>query len=207
MTTEGADPSDMIQPASAPSRPRRSHTPAILVAVAIMVASMVTWRTSSVLFTATTSNGPQSFSTGSVTLTDNDLGVALFSVTNMKPGATGQQCIKVTYGGTLAATIKVYGTGLTATNALDTYLNIQIEEGSTSATTFPSCSGFTASGTIFNAALSTLGTNYSGGVGTWAPSGSAAKDYRITYTLSSAAPNSTQSSTAAVTFTWEAQNS
>ena len=103
--------------------------------------------------TATTSNGPQSFSTGSVTLTDNDVGVALFAVSSMKPGATGQQCIKVTYGGTLAATIKVYGTGLTATNALDTYLNIQIEEGSTSATTFPSCTGFTAAGTVFNAAL------------------------------------------------------
>ncbi len=207
MTTDRADPIDMTHFASAPPRSRRSFAPTIFVAVAIMVASMVTWRTSSALFTATTSNGPQSFSTGSVTLTDNDVGVALFAVSSMKPGATGQQCIKVTYGGTLAATIKVYGTGLTATNALDTYLNIQIEEGSTSATTFPSCTGFTAAGTVFNAALSTLGTTYAGGVGTWAPSGGAAKDYRITYTLSSSAPNTTQSSTAAVTFTWEAQNS
>lgn len=180
--------------------------PAVVAALALVVSAVVSWQASSALFVATTANGPQSFSTGSVALSDNDLGVALFNVTNMKPGATGQQCIKLSYTGTLAAAIKVYGTGLSATNALDSWLNIQIEEGSTSATTFPTCTGFSASGTIFNSTLNNLGTSFASGVGTWAPSGSASKDYRITYTLSAAAPNSTQSSTASVTFTWEAQN-
>lgn len=183
-----------------------ASAPAVVAALALVLSALVTWQTSSALFVGTTANGPQSFSTGSVVLSDNDLGVALFNVTNMKPGATGQQCIKLSYTGTLAAAVKVYGTGLTATNALDTWLNIQIEEGSTSATTFPTCTGFSASGTIFNNTLNNLGTAFASGVGTWTPSGSASKDYRITYTLSAAAPNSTQSSSAAVTFTWEAQN-
>ena len=103
--------------------------------------------------------------------------------------------------------MKVYGTGETATNSLDTYLTFQIDEGSSGATTFPSCTGFVLGSTVFNATLNTIASTFGTGYGSWAPSSTASRDYRVIYTLSSSAPNSTMNSTASVTLTWEAQNS
>jgi len=180
--------------------------PALVVGLALVVASLVTWRTSSALFTATTVDGSNSFSTGSVVLSENDSGAALFNVGGLKPGATGSACIRVTYSGTIAAAVRVYGTGETATNLLDQYLTIAIDEGTNSSSTAGACGTWTASVNVFGGTLDTLGSTWAGGTGTWTPSGSATRDYRITYTLSSAAPSSTMGSTASVTFTWEAQN-
>ena len=180
--------------------------PALVVGLALVVASLVTWRTSNALFTATTTNGTNNFSTGSVTLSDNDSGTALFNVTGMKPGATGSACIRVSYSGTLASSIKVYGTGETATNSLDTYLSIAIDQGTNSSSTAGACGTWTASTNYFTGNLNTIASTFATGYGSWTPSSAATQDYRITYTLSSSAPNSTMSSTASVTFTWEAQN-
>ena len=66
------------------------------------------------LFSATTQNAGNEISTGIVALSDNDNGSAMFNVTNAKPGDTWTRCIKVTYGGTLAADVHLYlkdGTG------------------------------------------------------------------------------------------------
>jgi hypothetical protein len=181
--------------------------PWLLVTLGILGASLVTWRTSSALFTATTTSGTNSFGTGSVAISDNDSGTALFTVTGMKPGSNGQACIKVSYTGTLASTVRVYGTGETATNQLDQYLTLTIDEGSSAATTFPSCTNFVlGTANIFNTTMNLLGTTYLTGYGSWAPTTVESRDYRISYSLSAAAPNSTMNSTASVTFTWEAQN-
>ena len=75
--------------------------------------------------------------------------------------------------------------------------------------------GFTpasTSGTLYNGTLAAFGTgstNFATGLGTWAPTGSASESrvYRFTYTVSSTAPNTVQGGTAALGFTWEAQNS
>ena len=188
-------------------RRRRRLGPWLLVVAGIVGASVMTLRTSNALFTATTANGTNTFGTGSVAITDNDSGTALFTVTGMKPGSTGQACIKVTYSGTLASTVKVYGTGETATNSLDTYLTFSIDEGSSGATTFPSCTGFVLSANVYNSTLNLIASTFGTGYGSWAPTGTASRDYRVTYTLSSSAPNSTMNSSASVTLTWEAQNS
>jgi hypothetical protein len=188
-------------------RTSRRSSPALLIVLGLVGASILTWRTSTALFTATTQSGANTFGTGSVTLGDNDAGSALFTVTGMKPGSTGQGCINVTYSGTLPSMVRIYGTGETATNSLDNYITVQIEEGSSSATTFPSCAGFVPASTAFNSTLNTIGTSFAAGYGTWAPPGPGSKDYRFTYTLSASAPNSVMNSTASVTFTWEAQNS
>jgi hypothetical protein len=180
---------------------------AILLAVGVLAAAALTWRTSGALFSAATANGPDSVATGSVTVSDDDAGSALFSITGMTPGSTRVACVRVSYTGTLPSAIRVYATGTTATNALDAHLKLQIEEGSSAATTFPSCRGFVTSATVFNATLDGIGATYGTGHGGWAPSGAAAKDYRVTYTLSSAAPAGTVNSTASATFTWEAQSS
>src|SRR3712207_7319239 len=41
-------------------------------------------------------------------LSDDDSGSAMFTATGLKPGSTGTKCIQVTYGGSLAAAVKLY---------------------------------------------------------------------------------------------------
>ena len=80
---------------------------------------------------------------------------------------------------------------------------------------FGSCTGFTpprrarASTTARWPPSARSYTNYSNGVGTWAPTGTASetRTYQVTYTVSNTAPNTTQGGTASLGLTWEAQNS
>jgi hypothetical protein len=64
---------------------------------------------------------------------------------------------------------------------------------------------------VFNDTLAAFSakSDYATGVGDWAPTGSASETrvFKFSYTLSGSAPDSTQGGTAAVGFTWEAQNS
>lgn len=50
-------------------------------------------------------------------LSDNDSNTALFNATNLTPNSAGERCIAVTYTGSLAATVKLYGTGRPAPTA------------------------------------------------------------------------------------------
>lgn len=181
------------------------------VPVGLVLSAALVWQASYSAFSATTSNPTNNWSTGTVSLTDDDGGVAMFTATGLKPGSTGNKCILVTYGGSLAATVELYGTGKTATNALDTYITLTVEQG-TGATYGGGCGSFvldagvTYTGTL--AAFAATYTSFATGFGTWAPTGAAqTKSYKITYTLSAAAPNSTQNSNAQIGLTWEAQNS
>src|SRR4051794_41659732 len=54
-------------------------------------------------FSSSTSNSGNNFDAGTVYVTDNDAGSALYNVTNRKPGDSVTNCIKVTYGGSLGA--------------------------------------------------------------------------------------------------------
>lgn len=183
--------------------------PAALIVIGIVVSSILMWQASNAAFTATTSNGPDTFGTGSVII-GSAPGAALFTVTGMQPGATGSACLTVSYTGTLASAIKLYGASASATNSLDSYINIQIEQTTGAGTVSgPSCVGFGAATTLFNNTLSSFSSthaNFTNGLAAWSPSGSATRDYRFTYTLSASAPNTTMNSTASITFTWEAQN-
>ena len=61
----------------------------------------------------------------------------------------------------------------------------------------------------FNGSLNGFGalTTFASAVGAWTPTGAGqSRDYRVTYTLSAAAPNSVQNSNASLTLVWEAQN-
>lgn len=80
------------------------------------------------------------------------------------------------------------------------------------------CGGFTAAAgaaDTFSGTLATFAstfTSFSTGFGTWISNGASAgtpdtATYQVTYTLDPAAPNSAQSSSAAIGFTWDAQDS
>lgn len=194
--------------------PRAARLAAWIAIPAALVASGVVVSTASYsAFSATTVNPTSNWTAGSVALTDDDNNTALFTAAGLKPGSTGANCITVTSTGSLPSTVKLYGTNAATTNALASNINLTVEQGTGGG--FGSCSGFTpaaTSGTLYSGTVAGFGsasTSFATGVGTWAPTGSASESrvYRFTYTVSNTAPNTVQGGTAALGFTWEAQNS
>ncbi len=180
---------------------------ALIVALAVVAA--LVWQSSYSAFTSTTDNGVNNWAAGTVTLNDNDSSSAMFNGSPLlKPGDTASRCIEVTKNGTLPGTVKLYGSGLTTTAALSSWLDITVEQG-TGTSANGVCSNFASTGaTVYNGTLAGFtATNFSGGYGDWAPAaGSATRVFRFTYTLRSTAPNSTQGGTAGVSFVWEVQS-
>jgi hypothetical protein len=172
------------------------------------LCSTMVWRTSSALFSGTTSNSSNSWATGGVSLSDDSSSTALFNSGTdglLSGGQTLTKCIKVTYTGSVTSgvSVKLYST---ASGALAPYLNLTVDQGTGGG--FGSCTGFTVgtagiySGTV--SGMATADTNFATGAGSWAPgSNGATQTYRFTVTVSSAA--AAQSTTAAGSFTWEAQ--
>ena len=175
---------------------------------AIVLSGLVVAGSSYSAFSATTANPTNNWTTGTVSLTDDDSGTALFNATGLKPGDTASKCIVVTYGGSLASKVKLYATA-PVTGALAENLSLKIEQGA-STSTGGTCTGFTPASTVYDdTAKKFTASGYADGLDTsWAPSSaSSTKTFKITYTVSSSTPNTAQGATTALGFTWEAQNS
>jgi hypothetical protein len=186
----------------------------IAIPAALLASGLAIGGASYSAFSATTVNPTNNWTAGTVALSDDDANTALFTATALKPGSTGTKCIAVTSTGSLASNVELYGTGATTTNALSSSINLVITQG-TGGTFAGGCGSFTPLATgsaVYSGTLAAFGssaTNYATGVGTWTPTGSASETrvFKFVYTVDPAAPNSTQGGTAAIGFTWEAQNS
>lgn len=171
-----------------------------------MVSGLV-FQTSSAAFSGTTATGASSIAAGTVSLSDDDSGSALFSLTNLKPGDANTKCIQLTYGGSLASAIKMYGV-IGGGTSLGQYINLTVTSGTPGA--FADCSTFSGtqiySGTLAN--FATTHTNWASGLsdGNWTPgTNGQTRAYQFVVTLQD--NNSAQGLTSTgVTFTWEAQN-
>jgi hypothetical protein len=156
------------------------------------------------------------FSAGTVYLSDNDAGAALLSLSAAVPGATDTGCIRVTYGGSLDANVRLYAT---VSGALAPYLTLSVTRGTETAPSFDSCSTFTADpidyrgvgpGVVYSGLLSAYPTGYATGlvdpptgtVETWTTGES--HSYRFTITLND--DNAAQGLSATSSFHWEARN-
>jgi predicted ribosomally synthesized peptide with SipW-like signal peptide len=163
-------------------------------------------------FSSQADNPGNTITAGTVTLADNDGGAALYSIADAKPGDTsGPQCIRVSYTGSLPADVKLYTPS--TIGSLGPHVNLKIEAGTQPTPSFPSCTGFNAETTLFDAPLSTFPTSYASGVsdfpGTTATewANGDAVVYRVTATLAANAPDSAQgASTGTHTLRWEARN-
>jgi hypothetical protein len=174
------------------------------VAAFALVSFLVVTRTRAA-FDATTVNPSNSFSAGSVTLTDDDAGSAMFNATNMKPLDAVVNCITITYSGSITpAAVRMYasvgGTGAA------TYLDLTVEDGTGGS--FGSCAGFSASSTLFSGTLGGFAaahSNWTNGLAHWSPAATpSSRTLRFTATLQD--NNLAQNLTASAVFTWEAQN-
>jgi hypothetical protein len=186
--------------------------------IAVVAAGAMVMQGSYAAFEAETRNAGNSWSSGTVTLTNDLGGTARFTATAIKPGSTDTKCIKVTSGSTVAGTVKFYFLNPTSSSAtgLENYLNMKIESGDGGDGT--SCTGFIADtqgtdgvlydGTLYTGA-STVHT-YATAVGSWAPNPAAqptSKTYRFTWTLDALVPDTLQNARYGIDFEWEMQTS
>lgn len=167
-------------------------------------------------FSATAMSSGNSLAAGSVELSDNDAESAMLSLLNAVPGNSDTACIRITYGGTLNADLRLYGT---VTGSLAPYLTLTVTRGADSAPSFDSCANFTAdttnyigqgAGVIYSGLLSAFPSSYvaglvdptSGSPETW--SQGEQHSYKFVVTLNNDPAAQGLSSTAS--FTWEARN-
>jgi hypothetical protein len=189
----------------------------IFVAIAVFVpaAGGATYAA----YTATTGNNGNTIQAGTVKLSDNGDGSALMSLSGALPGNTASACIRVTYDGSLPASVRLYGT--TTGSGLDQYLNLTVTRGVYTPTTpaFKSCNNFQAdatnyigagNGVVYDGTLQGYPDAYAGGVvdplaaspESW--TNAEVHVYRFDVTLQ--AHFGAQGLDATQTFSWEARN-
>jgi predicted ribosomally synthesized peptide with SipW-like signal peptide len=161
-------------------------------------------------FSDTTSNANNQFSTGTMTIGDNATS-PLYSVSNGKPGTPSpDHCIKITYGGSLPASVKLYRTAFSggSTPNLSTFVTLTVTKGTG---TQENCSDFSGSTQVYNSLLSSFATDWTSGLALTNASGNAAwgQGDAVTYKFSAEVAddnNATGLSTGTHSFTWEARN-
>jgi len=166
-------------------------------------------------FTATTTNAANQISSGTVALSDNDSGAAMYNATGQKPGDVTERCIKVSYDGSLDSTVKLYAT---AAGSFGSHVDLTVTPGTTTAA-FSGCGSFTpdAKGAIYNGTLKGFTdayTDYTSGLADypgsqvkWSTGETVAYRFRLTIRDDFAAnENTSVLSTTAHSFTFEARN-
>ncbi|MGI9610448.1 MAG: hypothetical protein ACR2NL_09180 [Acidimicrobiia bacterium] len=191
---------------------RASFVRLSVIGAAFLVAALMVVSASRAPFTASTSNSANSVGAATVTLTDDDSGSAMYSITDMLPGQTEVRCILVSYGGTAAdpAPVKLYSGGYTDSGNFADYVNVTIEEGTGAIS--GDCSGFVLENAIESggnlAAFDVAHNDYATGAGVWDPATTPeTKAYRITLELDSLTPDAEQGEAVSdLVFTWETQS-
>lgn len=166
-------------------------------------------------FTASTRNSGSAWSTGNVTLADDDLGAAAFTVENIVPGQTGQKCIVVTSNSNVAGEVRAYTQNLIADRGLENQIFFDLEQGTGGS--FNDCTGFTPiANTVPALPLSTLSTqnrDFATGGSSWDTTGTPGEtqSYRGTWRfdttgLTQEQVNALQGARVSIDLVWELQS-
>jgi hypothetical protein len=142
--------------------------------VAVLLAGALVFQGSQAAFTSTTRSAGNAWSSGQVTLSDDDLGAAAFTVENLVPGQTGEKCIVVTSSSTVAGEVRGYVQNLAkSAQGLENRITFDLQQGT--GGTFNDCTGFVpAPDTVPALPLSTLATtnyDYATGGSKWVTTG------------------------------------
>ncbi|TFD93033.1 hypothetical protein E3T61_05520 [Cryobacterium lactosi] len=186
---------------------------------AILLAGAMVFQASNAAFSSSTRNPGNSWSTGSVALTDDDNGTAGFQVSNVTPGQTGAKCIVVTASSSVPGVVKAYVQNLSpSAQGLEKYIDLKIEQGTGGS--FADCTGFVANSVpVLPAAslatLSTVNNDYATGGSPWTTTGNASgesKTYKGTWTfdasgLTQLEIDALQGASTSIDLVWELQNS
>lgn len=188
---------------------------ALATPVAVVIAGAMIWQASYAAFSGQTRNSGNEWSTGSVTLTDDDAGSARFQVNNMVPGDTETKCITVTANASVPGTVKGYAVNPIVDNVtLAEAVTFTVRSGTGGS--FATCDGFTPLETVIpNASLNDLAqiNTYEQGVGGWdVTAGTQSRTYEITWAfdtvgLTQTQIDSLQGDVVGLDFQWELQSS
>ena len=190
---------------------RRTRTLLLSLLVVGALGSVAAWGVFAA-FTATTTNSGNTITAGTVAIGQHAGATTLYSASNQGPGATTVGCVRVTYTGSLASSVKLYASAAPSNGE---GFNLTVERGSglSSPDNTMNCTGFSASSTAFDGTLDTFATTYAAGIdgraagAAWAEND--AVDYRFTIeVVDDPTPNAHSASvgTGAHSFTWEARN-
>ncbi len=194
------------------ARTRRLAT-LVVGPTAILVAGLLVWQGSTAAFTADTRNIGNNWQTGSVLLSDDDLGAAAFRVDGVAPGQTGTKCIVVTSESTIPGEVRVYVGNLGA-HGLENNILVGMETGTGGS--FNDCTGFNPTGNLPAVSLADIAANdysYATGVLPWVTTGTPGetKSYRATWTfdvtgLTETQVDALQGMSASIDVEWEIQS-
>lgn len=167
-------------------------------------------------YTSVSTNEGNTFTAGTIALTDNDSGSALFNVSGFTPGDSFVRCIRVDYASTggVQSGLKLFGA--TGGTGLANYLDVRIRRGTMPAPgASGDCTGFTpdlmdyegdGAGVFVNTQLDQFPTSYASGIDdpvtSWANGDSAV--YEITLSVQN--DNAAQGLAATQDFSFEARN-
>jgi hypothetical protein len=160
-----------------------------------------------------TANTGNSFSAGTVALTDNDGGsTPMFTFTNQRPGVVDNSCIRVNYAGSLSATVKLYAS---VAGSLAPYVNITVTRGTDASPAFDSCTSFAAdtinynglgNGVLYSGPLSSFPTSYSTALADPAASWTSSTTASYRFSVQIADDNAAQGLSTTAMFSWEARS-
>jgi hypothetical protein len=169
-------------------------------------------------FRAAATNSGSSFAAGSVALSDNDTGTAMFtSLTAARAYDTETSCIRVRADGSLDSTVRLYGA---ISGSLASYLTLTVTRGTDVSPTFDTCTTFVADannyigaglGVLYSGALSSFPTTYAagiidpavgGGTETWSQN----EVHIYKFVISAGTNTAAQGLSATAGFTWEARS-
>jgi len=183
--------------------------------VAVLLAGLLVWQGSNAAFSAQTHNNGNNWETGTVALTDDDAGTAMFGLANMVPMQTGSRCITVTADTSVPGGIKTDVPTLTI-GGLENYLDVVIEQGS-GGSFAGGCSGFVNEQTEASQTLTNLYTDhhdYTNAVDHlfWnKAAGVESRTFKITWTFNTTSltvdqVNALQGKDVGAVFEWELRN-
>ena len=161
-------------------------------------------------YSATTSNTGNSFASGTVAIGDNDGGsTPLYASSDNKPGDSDVSCIRLTYTGSLASSVKLYQS---VTSNAELY-DLKVERGTQTTGGFPGCEDFAATSTAHDGTLGSFPKSYAAGLdgkaagASWATNDSVVYRFTITHNDDST-PNghTVVTPTGVHDFPWEARN-
>jgi hypothetical protein len=160
-----------------------------------------------------TVNTGNSFSAGTVALTDNDGGsTPMFTFTNQRPGVVDNSCIRVNYTGSLSATVKMYAT---VAGSLSPYVTVTVTRGTDSSPAFDSCTSFSAdainynglgNGVLYSGPLSSFPSSYATALADPAASWGSSSTASYRFSVQIADDNAAQGLSATAMFSWEARS-
>lgn len=170
---------------------------------AVALVSGMVLQMSSAAFTGSTSNAGNSWDAGTVSLSDNKSGSALFSATGLKPTDNVSNCIQVTYNGSITPSGAIdLAASVTNTtvggNGLGDDLDVTVTMGLAGTT----CALPGVGTTVYTGTLAGLATAQD----TWTPvvGVDTMRPFTFSVTLGNDTANDAQGEGADATFTWSA---